>query len=301
MKTDTLPLPDKRAVRRSFERAAGTYDDAAVLQREVCDRMFERLDYIKLNPQHIIDLGCGTGYAAAKLLARYAGAQVAGIDISPAMLRRALQRNAAPGLLQRLVGNKQRYRALCADAEALPLAAGCAQMVFSNLTLQWCDATRVFAEAQRVLAPGGLLMFSTFGPDTLKELREVFSALDKHAHVNAFIDMHDIGDQLVHAGFGDPVMDMEIITLTYTDLKFLMHELKAIGAHNVMPGRRAGLMWKDAWQRIVFGYEKYRHAARLPATFEVVYGHAWKALQAPRKLEDGRQVVEFRTYPKSNP
>lgn len=300
MKTGDLLLPDKRNVRRSFNRAAATYDSAAVLHREVCDRIFERLDYIKLAPRRVLDLGCGTGFGSAKLLARYPEAQIVGIDLAPAMVRHARERNAAPGLMQRLMGKTHRYRGLCADAEALPLMPGSTELVFSNLTLQWCNPVRFFNEAQRVLAPGGLLMFSTFGPDTLKELREVFGALDEYPHVNAFLDMHDIGDLLVNAGFGDPVMDMEIVTLTYADLKTLMIELKSIGAHNVLPGRHAGLMGRSAWQRIVSSYEKHRRDGRLPATFEVVYGHAWKPLQAQPKRDDGRHVIEFRTYPKAD-
>ena len=299
MKASEFQLPSKLDVRRSFDRAADRYDIAAVLQREVCDRILERLDYIKLVPQHILDIGCGTGYGSTKLLARYANANVAGIDIAPAMLRHAGLRNVTPGAIRRLLGAAVRYRRVCADAEALPLAADCAELVFSNLTLQWCDASRFFSEAERVLAPGGLLMFSTFGPDTLRELRKVFGTLDERPHVNPFLDMHDVGDMLVHAGFGDPVMDMEIITLTYADLKSLMVELKSIGAHNVMPGRRSGLMGKDAWHRLVTAYEQFRKDNRLPATYEVVYGHAWKPLHAARKFPDGRQIIEFRSYPKA--
>ncbi len=300
MKAGDLLLPDKRDVRRSFNRAADTYDSAAVLHREVCGRIFERLDYIKLAPRRVLDLGCGTGFGSAQLLARYPEAQIVGLDIAPAMLLHAGERNIAPGLMQRLMGKTHRYRGLCADAEALPLMPDSMELVFSNLTLQWCDPARFFNEARRVLAPGSLLMFSTFGPDTLKELREVFGALDEHPHVNAFLDMHDIGDLLVNAGFGDPVIDMEIVTLTYVEVKTLMIELKSIGAHNVLPGRHAGLMGRNAWQRIVSGYEKHRRDGRLPATFEVVYGHAWKPLEAPHRREDGRQVIEFRTYRKAD-
>jgi len=136
-------------------------------------------------------------------------------------------------------------------------------------------------------------MFSTFGPDTLKELRQVFATVDSYPHVNAFVDMHDLGDQLVQAGFGDPVMDMEIITVTYADLKSLLLELKAIGAHNVLPGREKGLMGRRRWERLVAEYDKLRRDGRLPSTYEVVYGHAWKPLQDKRKLPDGRQVIDF--------
>jgi malonyl-CoA O-methyltransferase len=293
MKSGEFQLPAKRDVRRSFDRAATSYDRAAVLQREVCGRILDRLDYIKLAPGRIVDLGCGTGHCAGKLLARYPQSQVVGLDIAAAMLRHARQRHPDPGLLQRLLGRTPRFQALCGDGEALPLAAASTDLVFSNLTLQWCEPVRVFAEVHRVLAPGGLFMFSTFGPDTLQELRAVFTSIDQRPHVNLFLDMHDIGDLLVPAGFGDPVMDMELITLTYADVKTLMIELKSIGAHNVMPGRRAGLMGKDAWQRIVVAYERHRRDGRLPATFEVVYGHAWKPLHAARKLADGRQVIDF--------
>lgn len=286
-----LIIPDRRAVRRSFERAAGTYDAAAVLQREVCDRVMERLDYIKLAPKRILDLGCGTGYGTGKLLARYADAKVIALDLAVTMAARARQANVPKGWTSWF--STPRLRAVCADGEALPLAAGSADLVFSSLTMQWCDPERLFAEARRVLTPGGLLMFSTFGPDTLKELRQVFAKVDDHPHVNAFADMHDLGDQLVHAGFGDPVMDMEIITVTYADLKSLLLELKAIGAHNVLPGRERGLMGRQRWQRLVDEYDKLRSGNRLPSTYEVVYGHAWKPLQDKRKRPDGSQVIDF--------
>jgi malonyl-CoA O-methyltransferase len=288
-----FPLPAKRDVRRSFERAAPTYDGAALLQREVCERIFQRLDYIKIDPRRILDIGCGTGYGAAKLMERYARASVTGIDLAHAMLSLSARRNAPRSLLRRLSLQASRYHGVCADAEALPVTSASCELFFSSLTLQWCDPQRFFTEAWRVLAPGGLLMFSTFGPDTLKELRAAFANIDARPHVNPFLDMHDVGDLLLGAGFADPVMDMEIITLTYADLKAMLSELKSIGAHNVMPGRRAGLMGRDAWQRLVARYEAYRKDARLPATFEVVYGHAWKLAAAKRNRDDGRQVIDF--------
>jgi malonyl-CoA O-methyltransferase len=288
------PLPDRKHVRRSFERAASTYDAAAALQREVCDRVMERLDYIKLEPRHALDLGCGTGYGTAKLAARYPEAQIVALDLAATMLPIAMKAGAPEGWAK--VSSwfqSPRRHAVCADGEALPLAHASMDMVFSSLTMQWCDPKRLFAEARRVLTPGGLFMFSTFGPDTLKELRDVFASVDSLPHVNSFVDMHDLGDELVHAGFADPVMDMEVITVTYADLKTLLLELKAIGAHNVLPGRERGLMGRRRWERLVAEYDKLRDGGRLPSTYEVVYGHAWKPLQDKRKLDDGRQVIDF--------
>jgi malonyl-CoA O-methyltransferase len=164
--------------------------------------------------------------------------------------------------------------------------------VFSNLALQWCDPQRVFGEASRVLSPGGLFIFSTFGPDTLKELRAAFAAADGRAHVNAFIDMHDLGDALVHAGFADPVMDMEVITMEYDSVEAVARDLKAIGARNALPDRPRGLSGRGLWRKVGAAYEAHRRAGALPATYEVVYGHAWKV--APKRAPDGRQVIDFR-------
>lgn len=286
---DKLTL-DKRAVRHAFDRAASTYDAHAVLQREICDRMAERLQFLKFTPHTILDAGCGTGYGSRKLLAHYPKARLVALDIAPAMLRAARSRN--PGW-QRLLPWLARSRAsyVCGDLESLPLKPAGVDMLWSNLALQWCnDLDAAFAGMHRVLAPDGLLMFSTFGPDTLKELRQAFGQLDGDPHVSRFTDMHDIGDALVRAGFSAPVMDMDIVTLTYDDLASLMRDLKDIGAHNAAAGRRQGLMGKGEWQRLQALYETFRREGKLPATYEVIYGHAWRG-EAP--LPDGGQVVKF--------
>ena len=174
----------------------------------------------------------------------------------------------------------------------LPLAANSMNLVWSSLALQWAhDLEATLKGFHRVLAPGGLLIFATFGPDTLKELRAAFSAIDDAPHVNRFIDLHDIGDMLIHAGFSSPVMEMEMLTLTYADLKTLMRDLKGIGAHNAATTRRRGLLGKSAWSRLEQAYETQRLEGRLPATFEVIYGHAWAGDKTQR--EDGRQVIQF--------
>lgn len=291
-----LPLPAKRAVRQSFGASAPTYDKHAFLQREIGARLFERLQYIKLTPRRILDIGSGTGYATQRLREHYAAAELIALDIAPRMLDVARQKTARPSLFRRLLGKSTDPQYLCGDAEALPLANECIDLAMSNLALQWCDPERVAAETLRVLKSNGLFMFTTFGPDTLKELRAAFKAIDDAPHVNIFPDMHDIGDILVHAGFADPVMDQEIVTLTYTELKPLLRELKGIGAHNVLPGRAAGLMGKQRWQRMVDAYETFRHDGRLPATYEVVYGHAWKPEFVKRKTVDGQQQIELAEF-----
>ena len=283
-------LVDKRLVRCSFENAAATYDAAAVLQNEVCRRMLGRLDYIRQRPATVLDAGSGTGNALAALAKRYPGTRIVALDIAIAMLQRGRERDP---WWRRLLA--RRPHVVCGDVEQLPLADGSVDMVWSNLTLQWVnEPQRVFAEMQRVLSPGGLLMFSTFGPDTLKELRRAYQGADRHNHVNRFIDMHDIGDMLLSSGFADPVMDMECVTLTYDDLRQLMRELKAIGAHTVTKGRPTGLSGKRLLATVVRSYEAFRRDGKLPATFEVVYGHAWKP--QPRLGPSGRPVIEIKPH-----
>jgi malonyl-CoA O-methyltransferase len=263
-----------------------------VLQREVCDHMAERLQFLKFAPHRILDAGCGTGYGSRQLLARYPEAQLVALDIAPAMLDAA--RGSRTGWRQLLPWRARRRDSfVCGDLEALPLGTGCVDMLWSNLALQWCnDLAATFADFHRVLAPEGLLMFSTFGPDTLKELRRAFGELDGYPHVSRFADMHDIGDALVRAGFSAPVMDMDVLTLTYDDLTALMRDLKAIGAHNAATGRRQGLMGKGEWRRLLSIYETFRSAGKLPATYEVVYGHAWRG-GLPSAAADGSQVIRF--------
>ena len=296
MSTDKNLFPPKPAVRRSFGRAANSYDGNAFLQREIANRLFERLEYIKLQPATVLDIGCGTGYATAKLRRRYAGANIVGLDLATEMLATArMQAKAAPWL-KTILRQAPQQSWLCGDAEALPLKAESMDLAISNLTLQWCNPERVAKEIARVLKPEGLFMFTTFGPDTLKELRAAFRTIDDKAHVNKFIDMHDIGDILLNAGFADPVMDQEIVTLTYAELNALLKELKGIGAHNVLDGRSAGLMGRSRWSKMVAAYESFRKDGRLPATFEVVYGHAWKPEFTKRKTIDGQQTINFNEF-----
>lgn len=278
---------DKKQVRRAFSRAAQDYDAAAVLQREVCIRMLERLDCIKQQPSRILDVGSGTGWGTRQLGERYPKAEIVALDIAIGMLRHA--RGTSSWWKKLFAGKRESF--VCADVEALPLASASQEMVWSNLALQWCnDLPATFVELQRVLKTEGLLMFSSFGVDTLNELRIAFRDVDGYSHINRFADMHDIGDMLVSAGFADPVMEMDRITLTYDDVRAVMQDLKSIGAHNATAGRAAGMMGKASWQRIKENYERLRRDGKLPATFEIIYGHAWKA--TPKKMQDGRAIIQ---------
>jgi malonyl-CoA O-methyltransferase len=280
-------FPEKRAVRRSFERAARSYDRNSVLQNEIGLRLLRHLDPIRIDPAMVVDLGCGTGAFFEPLRERFPKAAMVGLDLAYPMLELAARR--VPWFERALL--RRRPRLVCGDAERLPFASASVPFVFSNLALQWTRPEAVFAEAARVLSTGGLFLFSTFGPDTLKELRAAFAGVDGHAHVNNFIDMHDLGDALVHSGFADPVMEMEVITLEYSCVEKVARDLKAIGAHNSLPGRPRGLSGRGRWREVIARYEKERRAGVLPATYEVIYGHAWKA--APKRAPDGRQVIDF--------
>jgi malonyl-CoA O-methyltransferase len=280
---------DKRQLRRSFEEAAATYEESAALQHEVCRRMLERLLYIKLQPGTILDVGSGTGNALPALLQRYPRAHIVALDLAIAMLERGRARlpwwRGLPGLRPAMAW-------VGADMERLPIATSTIDMVWSNLALQWVNQLpAALSEMHRVLTPGGLLMFSTFGPDTLKEMRASYEGIP-HRHINRFIDMHDIGDVLIKLGYADPVMDMELFTLTYDDVRQLMRELKAIGARNVMIGRPAGLTGRHVLQTVAQKYEAFRRDGKLPATFEVIYGHAWKP--EPRLGPSGRPVIDIK-------
>ena len=283
-------LPDKRSSLRAFDRAATRYDNASAVQQEVGRRLLEHLEGINITPRRIVDLGCGTGAHLETLGRRYPGAQVIGVDFSAAMLAQA--RGRAPWWRRFARGGTPLLRA---DAEKLPLAAASSDFTFSNLALHWCDPQAFFSEASRTMSSGGLLLFSTFGPDTLRELRTAFRAADDAPHVHRFIDMHDLGDALVHAGFADPVMEMETLTVEYGDVAAMVRELRHAGAGNALRERQRGLMSPKRWKRMVEEYETQRRNGALPATCEVVYGHAWKV--APRKLADGRQVIGFRARP----
>ncbi|MFO7603431.1 MAG: malonyl-ACP O-methyltransferase BioC [Gammaproteobacteria bacterium] len=267
---------DRRQMRRAFDRAAAHYDENAVLQHEVGRRLLERLELLKLKPKRILDLGVGTGESLGALLKKYPEAEIYALDISTAMLQQARKKLS---WWQRL---RHRVRFVNAEAEHLPFEMDRFDMVVSNLALQWCDdLPHVFNELQRILAPGGALLFSTFGPDSLKELRAAWLQVDTEVHIHPFVDMHDIGDAMLRSSLAEPVMDMELITVTYDDAWHIMRDLKNIGAHNVSLDRPRHLTGKQRLQDVVTAYEAYRHAGKLPVTYEIVYGHGWAVETSP--------------------
>ena len=300
--SDTTPQNDiysidKSRVRDSFDRAAETYDAAAVLQKFVRTEMLSRLDLVAMQPTHILDAGCGTGHASAALMKKYPKAELVSLDLALGMLKKTQSVNASlTNRIKRVFGQTQQ-NLLCADIEQLPLADASVDMIFSNLAIQWCnDLDAAFAGIHRVLRTDGLLTFSTLGPDTLKELRAASKTDAARVSVSRFFDMHDIGDALVRAGFSAPVLDVERVVLTYENAIDVMRDLKAIGAHNAADGRGRGLQGRDFLKKITANYEQFRREDKLPATFEVVYGHAWKPVSRPKTkidLEAGFAPVTF--------
>jgi malonyl-CoA O-methyltransferase len=264
---------EPRRVRRSFDRAAKTYDAAAVLHAEVRENLLARLQLTTLTPSVVLDAGAGTGHAARALKRRYPKAQVVALDSSPRMLHEAARRRSW----------LRPFARVCADAGLLPLADASVDLIVSNLMLQWCDPDAVFAEFRRVLAPHGLLSFSAFGPDTLRELRIAWDQVDSHSHVHHFIDMHDLGDALVRAGFASPVLDVERYILKYLTVRKVAEDLKATGAHNATTGRAKGLTGARKFAAMQAAYENFRQDGRLPATYEVVFAHAWVPAQSLRR------------------
>lgn len=272
---------DRSAIRRNFDRASATYDEAAVLQARVRQQLIERLAWIAFEPELIVDLGCGTGHAARALGARWPKARVVAVDFAPGMLREAARHDDAA-----------RFERLCADALSLPLPDACVDLLFCNLMLQWCDdLDAVFAEIARVLRPRGLLTFTTFGPDTLSELRGAWREADDDPHVIPFADMHNIGDGLIRAGLVEPVLDVLRYTLTYPDVFALMRDLKAIGSQNATTGRPRGLTGRQKLRTVEQAYERQRHEGRLPANYEVVFGQAWGAVERPDAERAGEVAI----------
>jgi malonyl-CoA O-methyltransferase len=263
---DPLARLDSEGVRSSFDRASATYEAAAVLQARVADELLERLQFFRFEPQVVLDLGAGTGRATGALKRRYRSATVVAVDIAPGMLREA----------RRHFGLFRRFERVCGDVRRLPFADASVDLAVSSLMLQWCDdLDQALAEIRRVLKPDGFFGFTTFGPDTLRELRAAWATVDEYTHVNTFIDMHDIGDALGRAGFTEPVLDVERVTVTYPDVMALMRDLKTIGAHNVTAGRPRGLTGRERLRRMEAAYEAERRNGRIPATYEVIHGAAW--------------------------
>lgn len=311
------PHFNRHHLKQHFSHAAPSYDEAAILQKTVAERIDERLELTTVEAQKIADIGAGTGLLTIKLMLRYPKAELFAVDLSETMLHQARKRLIKPrsqaiGAISSFLPQNDRLQGLThkagallinADAFALPFANNSLDMITSNLMLQWCDdLDAVFKEFRRVLRPEGLLMFTTFGPDTLKELRQSWQAVDKgYEHVNLFIDMHDIGDALIRAGFGQPVMDVEHFTLTYDKPIGVLKDLKAIGATNASQGRSKGLTGKRTFFEMLEAYEQFRKEGKVPATYEVVHGHAWAApeiFKGPERDRSGLVEISLDDFSK---
>jgi malonyl-CoA O-methyltransferase len=276
-----MPRVSHKLLQHQFARAAASYDEAAVLAREAGLRMGERLDYVKIAPHLVADIGCATGDGVLELQRRYPNARTFAIDYALPMLR--LLQARTPKLL-RLMGRGPRV--VSGDVNALPLAGNCLGLVWSNLMLHWLtDPLPAFKEIHRVLEVGGLFMFATLGPDTLKELRDAGQKVGSGETARQFLDMHDLGDMLLTAGFADPVMDMEMIRFHYRSPRRFLADQRHLGVRDHLLG---DLPWQT-WRRI-FGVARDDKGG-LPLTCEVIFGHAWKA--APKTLADGRMPVTF--------
>ena len=246
------------SVKSAFNKASANYDKYAFLQKEIATRLDAKLEVISSESNVILDLGAGTGLLSKQLSKRFPDSQLICLDFAQNSLK-----------------NNQTTDKICANANHLPLADNSVDIVMSSLMMQWCpDLKQLFSEIHRVLKNDGLILFSTFGPDTLKELKKSWSVVDNETHVNTFVDMHDIGDQMLGAGFVSPVTEMEKLTLTYQTVTDLLRDLKAIGAQSV-DTRSKSLMGKDKFKLMIEMYESFRKDGKLPATYEVIYGHAW--------------------------
>jgi malonyl-CoA O-methyltransferase len=272
---------DQVQIRRAFGRAARSYAAHAVLQREVGERLRDRLDATPdFTPACVLDVGSGPGSATAALHARWPDAILVALDLALPMLQ--------------LAAGEAGTLPVCADAQALPIADASIDLVHANLCQQWCeDPGLALDEFRRVLRPGGMLLFSTFGPDTLKELRSAFAEADAAPHVSRFVDMHDIGDALLTTGFRDPVLEREDFVLTYRELRDLMHELRALGATNADAGRRRALTGKARVQAAAAAYEALRRDGVLPATWEVVYAQASAPDPGQPQRRGGADIARF--------
>ena len=301
MSTGEAPRFRRHRIRRAFDRAAPGFGGSDFLYREMSRRMGERLEMLRIDPRQILDAGCGLGADRPMLSHRYPEAQWLGVDSSQALLIEGRRADlAASGFFRRLLNQGRGARSLRvgADLNALPVSAQCIDFIWSNAALHWLDdLPETIQEFNRVLRVGGLLMFSLFGPDTLKELRQaaqMVASSERIDRTQSFTDMHDVGDMLVNGGFSDPVMDMETLTLTYADPWQALRELKKMGSCVATYFVPPGLTTRRFWDQVIAQWPR-NSEGRYTLTFELVQGHAWK--MAPKQHADGRAIVNFMPKP----
>lgn len=254
------PVLTRQRVRESFDRAVASYDEAAIVQRQVCQLLLDQFRP-STRPDSILDAGCGTGYGIGLLQQRWPAAEIIAIDFAPAMLAAARQRTDL---------------CIAADIEALPCRDASCSIWWSNLTVQWCDPVAVCQEAHRVLRPHGDLALSTLGPATFAELREAFASIDHHRHTISFSEPEAIAGALRRAGFAGVRLHRQTVSQHYPDLASLLRAVKDIGANSVGDGARSGMLGRRAWQRVQAAYERHRSSDGLPARYDVILAYANK-------------------------
>jgi malonyl-CoA O-methyltransferase len=283
---------DPKLVRSRFNEASARYANAAVVQREVGNRLLERFDVMRIDPKIVLDVGCGPGTHTAALVVRFPSAQVVAIDSARSMVERAAP--SATGWLQRW-SSKPRALGVCADMSRIPVATGVADVLWSNFSMQWGgDLPALFAQWNRCLRTDGALMFSAPGPDTLKELRAALAKIESTEvqRAQTFTDLHDLGDMLIHAGFADPVMDMEVITLEYKDSAALWRDLRDQAALSAIASRPRGLFTPRKFRALNDALDAARDInGNIRMSVEVIYGHAWKV--PPKKTPEGHGIVRL--------
>ena len=276
---EALPAPGE--ARKLFDRASASFRAASVVHDEARDRLLRRLEYVRLSPETIVDIGCADGRGARALATRYPDARVVAVDVSRAMLKLAAR-------TLRMHGNAA---VLGGDAERLPLAGNAAQLMLANMVLPWCRAESLFAEGARVLSDGGLLLFATLGPDSLQQIRRAWAAVDDRIHVHGFFDMHDLGDLAVAAGLREPVLDVDRIELSYRDVGALVRDLRDCGGVNVAAGRRRTLTGPGRWKRFERAVLAHKRDGRFPITVELIFGQAWGAGVQRRPAEAPGEIA----------
>lgn len=258
-------------ISKAFNRHATEYESAARVQYEIGRRLFERLDYLAIKPERILDLGCGPGFFSYELKKKYPKAQIIGLDLAQGMLIQAKKKHRW----------RRKWALVTADMQRMPFVAGSFDLIFANQVIHWgTSLPSIFRELNRIMSINGCLMFTTLGPDTFKELKQAWSGVNQYAHVNEFIDMHDIGDCLLSEHFLEPVIDMEFLAIHYETLPTLIKNLKAQGVKNINPQKNQGLTGKMAWKKFERNYLSLQtEGKKYPLTYEVIYGQAWKGEQ----------------------
>ena len=277
---------DSKHVRRRFERAAASFDDADFVHAATREGLLARLQPLVVDASTVMDLGSATCGASQALSKRFRRAHVISVDLAHAMLRQGYKKRAW----------FSRSSFVQATAAALPFSEQSVDVVFANLLLPWVDdPNQVFSEIARVLRKGGVFAFATLGPDSLLEIRRAWSDVDNHEHVNRFLDMHDLGDGLVNAGFADPVLDVDRLSISYDSVEKLFADLTAMGGRNSLQQRNHSLVGKQRFRQMTESLRSSGSDGKITLDLELVFGHCWGA--GP-KMDAANYRIDAHTIPR---